>query len=102
MYTSPVGHTSRQNLIRTEIAHLEVNPTPGGQYPRQTHPLKYNFHMGKSPESLPSEYTCMGIHFQADIASSALSAFIEYIEDIGNGIYGQTLMKFNSEFSFPV
>jgi hypothetical protein len=58
--------------------------------------------MGKSPESLPSEYTCMGIHFQADIAPSALSAFIEYIEDLGNGIYGQTLMKFNREFSVAV
>jgi hypothetical protein len=102
MYTAPVGHTSRQNHIRIETAHLEVNTTPGGQNPRQTYPLKDNFHMGKSPESLPSECTCMGIHFQADIASSALSASIEYVEDLGNGIYGRTLMKFNREFSVPV
>jgi hypothetical protein len=58
--------------------------------------------MDTSPEALPSEYTCMGIHFQAEIFSSALAARVEYVEDLANCISGQTLMKFNREISVPV
>jgi hypothetical protein len=58
--------------------------------------------MDTLPEVFPSEYTCMGIHFQAEILFSALAAWIEYVEDLANCISGQMLMKFNREFSAPV
>jgi len=44
----------------------------------------------------------MGIYFYDEIVSSALATWIEYVENLGNCISGQTLMKLNREFSVPV
>jgi hypothetical protein len=44
----------------------------------------------------------MAIHLWPETVSSAPAAYIEYVEDRGNRISGQMLMKFNREFSVPV